>query len=228
MKRIFTTLLCIVFFAINGISQKTFTVEQKQSFFTAIPFADLYMYPTFKQGVVYYKGGNTGGGNVNYNYLTKELVFIGANADTLPIADPEEIDSVMVDNDRLYYFEGFVKYDTTVGETKLATGNIFSIVDKKAVGFNGISTTSTSNMDYMQYKLNTSGSMVADEQIVLSKDTILYIGDRMNHFIPVNKKNLYKFYSKKQGELRAYLEQHTVNYSNRANIVSLLLYMGQG
>jgi hypothetical protein len=225
MKHICAALFC--FFVVNCLAQKTFVVQQKQTITHAIPFEDLYMYPVFQQATVYYKGQPPGGGLVNYNYLLQELHFIGANNDTLPIADPELIDSVVTGNDRLYYYDGFVKLDTIVGAARLAMRNVFSLVDKKAVGFNGISTTSTPNLTYIQYKFNTSLNLVAEEQLLLSKDPALYIGDRMNNYLLVNKKNLNRFYSKKQSSLKKYAAEHAVDYNERNSIANLIIFMEQ-
>lgn len=227
MKRFTITLLCCMAVSLSCSAQKTFTIEQGQNFSHAIPFNELYMYPSFRQGAVYYKNKSTAGGAINYSYLTQELLFIGPAGDTLSVEAPEEIDSVTIDKDVLYFYKGLVKLDTITGEARLASSHIFSPADKKVVGFNGISTSSTSNMTYVQYKINPGTTMVADEQTVLLKNKVFYIGDRMNHFLPVTKKNLHKFYSKKEKALSTYLEQNAVNYSNRTDLVKLLAFMEQ-
>lgn len=227
MKQFTVTLFCCLAVSISCHAQKTFTIDQGQNFSQAIPFDEIYLYPSFRQGTVYYKSKNNAGGAINYSYLTQELFFIGPAGDTLSVADPEEIDSVTVDKDVLYFHKGFVKLDTITGEARLALTSIFSAADKKVVGFNGISTSSTSNMTYVQYKLNPGTNIVADELTILLKNKIFYIGDRMNHFMQVNKKNLYKFYSNKENALKTYFEQNPVNYSNRTDLIKLLSFMEQ-
>ncbi|MES2850347.1 MAG: hypothetical protein V4685_14910, partial [Bacteroidota bacterium] len=165
MKHLSAILLYCICFTVYSSAQTAFTIEQGQNIAHSIPVNEVYLLTKFTDGAVYYKDGRAGGGRVNYNYLTQELLFIDPKGDTLPVEGAEETDSIVIGNNRLYYCkEGFVKLDTVIGESRLATRNAFSLADKKVVGFNGISTSSTSNMTYVQYKLNPSTVVVADEK----------------------------------------------------------------
>ncbi len=228
MKHLSAVLLYYMCFTGYSSAQTAFTIEQGQNIVHSIPVNEVYLLTQFSDGAVYYKDGRAGGGTLNYNYLTQELVFIDPKGDTLPVEGAEETDSVIIGNNRMYYFkDGFVKLDTVTGETKLATRNVFSPADKRVVGYNGISTSSTSNMTYVQYKLNPGTTVVADEQIVLLKNRVLCIGDRMNRFMDVNKKNLFKFYSKKQNALKKYLDENNFSGTDRNDVLTLMLYMEQ-
>jgi len=225
MKYFFLALVAFAIIPQAPKAQQSFTVEQGQNFSHAIPSGEAYMFPSFRDAAVYYKSKNVSGGHVNYNYLTQELSFISPKGDTLPVDAPEEIDSIVAGSDKLFFCNGFVKLDTVLGHTKLAMGCIFSPADKRVVGYNGISTSSTSNMQYVQFKLNPATHVVADEQTVLLKATVFYIGTRLNSFLPASKKNLHKFYSKKENSLKAYLSQNDVKYSSRDSLIKLIAYM---
>jgi hypothetical protein len=226
MKHITAVLLCCIYFTTYCNAQNSFTIEQGQNIAHSIPVNEVYLFTKFTNGAVYYKDGRAGGGALNYNYLTQELVFIDAKGDTLPVEGAEETDSILIGNSRLYYYkDGFVKLDTVTRETKLGTRNVFSAADRKVVGYNGISSSSTSNLDYAQFKLNPGTTIFANEQIVLSKNRLLCIGNRMNHFMDVNKKNLFKFYGKKQNALKKYLDENNFSSANRDDVIKLMLYM---
>ncbi len=58
----------------------------------------------------------------------------------------------------------------------------------------------------------------------MGKYRTLYIGDKYNHFLPVNKKNLQEIYAKREKEIAVYLKENNVNFFNEEDVQKLINY----
>jgi hypothetical protein len=222
------TLLCLFFNSISFAQQsKDFTVNSGQDIGQAIPADELYAYPTFREGMVFFKNNTASSGILNYHYFMKEFFFVGGNGDTTALANPEEADSIVIGNDKFYFAGGFIKKDTLVGETTLATTWDFIPSEKQVVGAYGIASNSVAHSDYYQYfsRIGNGASIVAAERVTLSKHMVYYIGNKTGQFLPITKKNLFVFYAKKEQGLGQYLKENKTNFSNRADLLKLIVYM---
>lgn len=223
------TLLCLFFnFICFAQQSKDFTVNSGQDIGQAIPADELYAYPTFREGMGFFKNNTASNGILNYHYFMKELFFVGSNGDTTAIANPEEADSIVIGNDKFYFAGGFIKKDTLVGETTLAATWEFIPYEKQVVGAYGIASNSVGRIDYYQYfSRNGAFGLVADERLTFAKQMVFYIGNKTKQFLPVTKKNLFVFYAKNEKQLSEYLKQNKPDFSKRANLIKLIAYMQQ-
>jgi hypothetical protein len=53
----------------------------------------------------------------------------------------------------------------------------------------------------------------------------LFVGNRFNQFIPVNKKNIFSYYPEKEEKLKRYLKDRKVNFSAYEDIIALIKHM---
>lgn len=224
--------MVVVFFAVLtfcGFSQKTkyYTIQPGENILDIIPKSEMYEYPAFQSGVVYFKNGKRSAAKLNYNFAHEEILFITNTSDTLTIINPEEVRYVSIGKDEFYYATNrFVKLDTTIGKVKLGIAGFFAIVSKKRIGAYG-STTDGGSDSYGSYVVpnNAKLELIPNVVTTVTYSKALFIGNRFNQFIPVNKKNIFSFYPEKEEKLKQYLKDHKVIFSEYEHVISLVKHM---
>ena len=212
--------------SIHAQDNSTIIVKAGKSIYESVSTADLYEYPQFIFGKVYFKPGDSATGRLNHNRLMDQMHFIDFKGDTLSIADPATIKSISINGDVFYYDNGYVKLIKEDNTIKLVTKQTLSVVGKEKTGaYNATSSTSAINTyssftsDGKVYKL------VPMEDMILKKQIQYYFGDKYNHFVLANKKNLLRLFSKQNGALTVYLKENDVDFTNREDLEKLLQYL---
>ena len=206
---------------------KYYTVQPGQNMTEVIPASDFYEFAQFERGFVHFKSGARSQSRLNYNLLYEELFFLNMQGDTLTLANPEEVKVVTINRDS-FYFTGsrFVKTDTLIGETRIATASFFTSIGERKVGAYGTTTDAVTNY-YNSYVMPSIAKLDLIPQVITTyiRSKAMYIGDKYNKFEPLTKESLMNFYSSKSGRLREYLKNNKVNYTDRNNVIALITYM---
>lgn len=132
-KNFYAYLLCLhVFSSLAAQRSGQYTIMRGENIIEVIPKKELYIYPGFQQGVVYFKDGARSSAMLNYHLVFQEMHFIDAKGDTLSLLNPAEISSISIGKDQFYY-EGkrYVKLDTIIGSTKLASAVFLRYLSSK-------------------------------------------------------------------------------------------------
>ena len=210
-------------------TQKFYTIQPGGNLLDVVPKSDTYEFPQFEQGIVFLKSGVNSAAKLNYHLIFEEILFIDANGDTVTIANPEEVKHIYIGKDQFYYAENrFVKLDTTIGDVKLAVSGFFTTVNTKKIGAFG---TNTEGAGISQggfiapdgRKMNLTPNVIT----TIAYRKALYIGNRFNHFVPVNRKNILSIYPEKENQLKQYLDGNKVNFFSRTDVVSLIAHMNK-
>ena len=136
---------------------------------------------------------------------------------------------IYIGKDQFYYTENrFVKLDTSIGDIKLAVAGFFTTVNTKKIGAFGTSTegAGVSQGGFIApdgRKMNLTPNVIT----TIAYRKALYIGNRFNHFVPVNRKNIFSIYPEKENQLKQYLDGNKINYFSRADVVNLITYMNK-
>ncbi len=120
-----------LFFCCFAMAQKskTYKIMPGENILEVIPADELYQYPQFQNGVIYFKNGVRSSAKLNYSFLTQEFLFVNSKGDTLSIASPGDVKNAVIGSDYFYYTGSrFVKKDTVIGEIKLATTAFFQLL----------------------------------------------------------------------------------------------------
>ena len=192
----------------------------------SLSIKNLYEYSQFIYGKVFFKPGDSSSGRLNYNRLLDQMQFIDFKGDTLNIADPGTIKSIRINSDLFYYDEGYVKLIKDSNTIKLAAKQTLRVVNKEKTGAYNMPSSTSAIDSYGSYM--SEGKMyklVPREDIVLKKQTQYYFGDKFNHFILANKKNLLRLYSKQEGSLNAYLKENNIDFTSQEDLEKLLQYL---
>ena len=204
----------------------TIIIKAGTSFNESVSITDLYEYPQFVYGKVFFRPGDSSAARLNYNRFLDEMHFIDLKGDTLNIAYPGTIKFIRISNDLFYYDNGYVKLIKDNNTIKLAAKQTLRMSGKNKIGaYNTASTTSAIDsyssltIDHKNYNLTPR------EDIKLTKRTDYYFGDKYNHFVLANKKNILRLYPKQEGAVTAYLKENNVDFNNREDIEKLFQYL---
>ena len=198
-------------------------IKAGTTFNESVSPTDLYEYPKFTTGKVFFKTGDSGMAKLNYNRILDEMQFIDPKGDTLNLANAATIRFIRINADVFYYDNGYVKLIKDTNGVKLAAKQTLLLAGKEKIGAYGIPNP-TSAIDSYGTLIDAKGvyKLVPREDITLTKKTQYYFGDKYNHFFWATRKNLLREYSKKSGTLNTYLKENEVNFSSREDLEKLL------
>ena len=223
----FIVFACICFCYQIGLAQKTktFKVNPGEKVVDAIPNNDKYAYPEFIIGTVYFKNGEHYPGKLNYNSLFQEMQFIDRKGDTLSLAEPATIKLIVINTDSFFYDGGYLKLTASYGKIKLGPKELIAFTDRQKLG--GYGGESSARID--TYKSIQDGStfkeLVAREVLTFVKKTVFYIGDEFHHFKQAKKKNMLDFYPSKGREVKSYLKENKVDFSNEEDLKKMIVFL---
>lgn len=220
-------LLSAFVFLLNSIvvaqKRKTYTINPGIKATEVIPADELFLYPNFTTGTVYFKTGAYSPGLLNYNFLIAEMQFIDPKGDTLSLADEITIGYIVITRDTFYYDNGYLKFIRNCGEFKLAQKQFFVLANREKIGAMGIKTSSSSINTYTRLPGNyKNNGLIAQEVLTLARNDLYYFGDKFNHFKRLNKKNLIEAYPAKGKEIRDYFKENSLKEITEEDMVKLM------
>ena len=192
--------------------------------------AEMYYYPQFTKGVVFFKSGTKATAKINYTRLFDQMLFIDGKGDTLALAEEQTIKFIAVDRDTFYYDEGYVKIIADNDFVKLAEKQIWVVADIRKPGPHNTSTSTigvTSVRTFRQGNDAVRNPLKLDEDIVLRKETHYYFGDEYNHFARAGKKGLFELFNKKQRSIENYLKENKVDFNKKDDIEKLYQFVSK-
>lgn len=234
MKIIPLLIAVFTFSEIKAQDSTTIFVEAGRSIAEVATPARMYRFPKFSLGKINFKDGSTTEGILNYNLFNEEIEFLTPQGDTLAIAKQQmlNIGHVAVGN-KLYYFNTYFKqgyleevFDAKAG--KLLKRERYALLNREKIGgYNQPSSTSAIE-SYGNYTNNQGvmeTNLLVKENITFKKRTVYFLGDKFNNFVPANKKNLYKVFSKKKNGIDKYLSSNEIDFNKEEDLIRVLSYL---
>ena len=194
--------------------------------------ADIFYYPQFTSGKVFFRDGRKAMAMMNFTRLYDEMLFINPKGDTLAVADEKTIKFIVVDQDTFYYDEGYVRIIVDYGDVKLAEKQIWVVADTRKIGTHNKSTSTVAITPLSNYSDDgiaraKSYDLLINEDMVIRKETQYYFGDQNNHFVRAGKKKLLLLFPKEQLDLENYLKENKVNFDKKDDLKKLAQFLGQ-
>ena len=193
--------------------------------------ADVFSYPQFTSGKVYFKDGSKAMAKMNYSRLSDQMLFIGPKGDTLELADEKTIKLIAIDKDTFYYDEGYVRIIADYGAVKLAEKKIWVVADFRKVGTHNTAKSSVAITSLGTYSDEgaraKSYDLVINENIIIRKETQYYFGDTHNRFARAGKKRLLLLLPKEELSIETYLKENKVNFDKKEDVERLVQFLGK-
>lgn len=188
---------------------------------------EIYQYPAFTYGIVYFKNGTATSGHLNYNQFLDEMQFIDPKSDTLSLKDEQTIQYIVIGNDSFYYQQqGYILLIASNKEIKLGSKEKIEVIGKRKIGGYDQPSVAGSISGY-----NTFGGgngwrrLDIREDLYLAKKKSFYFGNKFNQFLPSTRKNLHKMFPKNEAEMSNYLKEHPVNFNNQKDLEVLFNFL---
>ncbi len=228
--KVLPILLFIMLLQGNLFAQKktSIVVKAGNNIKDVVPITEIFEYPQFISGRVFFKDGQNSGAKMNYNRLVNEVQFIDSKGDTLAVANENTIQFVAIEKDTFYYDGGFLKLLDGSKAVKLAVKQILKVGDKQKMGGYDMATSTSAISSYKSfYDGRQFYNLSVREDIILLKVTQYYIGDKYNNFVSANKKNVMKLFSKHQNVLQKYLKDNLIDFEKKEDLEKLVQFLNQ-
>lgn len=169
----------------------TYTIKPGDYFLNVIPAEEIFRYPKFSPGTVFFKDGRTVGSLLNYSSLAGTIQFINAR-DTLSLAEEQTIRQVVIQKDTFLYSNGFYRVLSRKDPLQLLERVYFKEFTQNQ-GAYGMSTatTSTENINAVM-NLSKQFNIQASHEINLVKYTQYGLMDKRGNLIYPDRKKLLK------------------------------------
>lgn len=193
--------------------------------------ADIYSYPEFTNGKVFFRDGSKAVGKMNYSRLVDQMLFIDHNGDTLALANEKTIKFIAVNLDTFYFDEGYIRLIADYGDVKLAEKQIWVVADTRKIGTHNRSTSTVAVTSLSSYTDETarakSYDLLINEDMIIRKETHYYFGDEYNRFVRTGKKKLLQLFPKEELSIENYLKENKVNFDKKDDLEKLAQYLSQ-
>ena len=193
--------------------------------------ADIFYYPQFTNGQVFFRDGSKALGKMNYSRLFDQVLFIGPKGDTLALADEKTIKFIAIGKDTFFYDEGYIRLIEKSGVVKLAEKQIWVVADVRKIGTHNRPTSTVAVTSFSTYAdvigRAKSYDLLINEDIVIRRETYYYFGDEYNKFARAGKKRLLLLFPKEQMNLENYLKENKVNFDKRDDLEKLAQFLSQ-
>jgi hypothetical protein len=205
---------------------KIVTVRAGTNIMDVLSPADVFYYPHFTSGKVFFRDGTVTASKLNYNLLVDEMHFINENGETLALANENNVKYIVINNDSFYYNHGYLRLLASGAVSKLVVKQIWIISDARPVGAYNTTNNSVSITSYAT--MNEHGrlyDLAIDEDLVLKKVEQFYFGDNYNHFVLADKKNLLTLFPKEQERLEMYLKENRINFTKKDDLEKIVQFL---
>ncbi|MGB8193276.1 MAG: hypothetical protein WCF67_15205 [Chitinophagaceae bacterium] len=190
---------------------------------------DIFLYPQFIRGKVFFRNGIVATAMMNYNSLNDQMLFIDPKGDSLALKDEKTVDFIALDKDTFYYVDGYVRLVASNSVVKLAERKIWEVADIRKIGSHDrpVATYAVTSYSTLTDGFGKTHDLILNEDLLLRKKPIYYFGDKYNNFVPAGKKNLLSFFSRKEDILANYLKENKVNFYKKDDLEKLAQFLEQ-
>jgi hypothetical protein len=225
--RIFLTSVMLVLFYYHPYAQETSPTKVASDENLKELAHNIFEYPSFVEGIIILKDSSQYVAKLNYNRILGKFLVIDRMGNTQPFADPRTIDKIIVKADTFYYSKNsFMQKVTHFPYINLYVKQTISYIENPKGG-NGVTPVIISNGSKLPYSFEESKS----ENITIEKNSLFrfineyFIADTSMTFYTAEKKNLYDRYPAFKDKLKSFMQEHTVNFNNVAQMEKLLEYL---
>ena len=204
----------------------TIIIKAGASFNESVSITDLCEYPQFVYGKVFFRTGDSTTAKLNYHRFSGEMQYLDLKGDTLKITNAATINFIRINNDVFYYDDGYVKIIKDTNGIKLAAKQTLMVTGRNKIGGHDMASPTSSIDSYNSLMVDKSiYKLVSKEDIILTKKTQYYFGDKYKRFFLATRKNVLRQFSKQSAALNLYLKENNINFNSRKDLENLLQFL---
>ena len=223
-------ILLLTLFAVvytNQLSAQTLTtITVKAGEDLTAVYKQMYRFPQFMYGKVYFMNNDSAKGRLNYNMLIGKMQFIDTRGDTLVLSDDNPIRLVAIDTN-IFYCNSEECVELLAGwpSAELAVSHQLKLSDEQKIGAYGLPTSTQTIENKNSFKTNNDYRLQLNRDLIFTKETRYYFIDAGKHIIIANKKNLLKLFPKENAMIENYLQKNEVDFKNEIDLKNLMAYL---
>ena len=213
-------------------AQEFFKVKAGEDPKKAIPASVQYLYPQFQPGrVIFYNGYNTNA-LLNYNLLLGEVHFVGAQKDTLSLANEQLIKMIIVGKQPFIFAPKYgyllVESDDS-SSVRLGSKQQFRLSNLEKMGGYQQSTGVASIRTFTVFSNGNGSVQKLDPKgdIVFTKNITYYFVDKNNRCYKASKSSLFKILPKYKKQITNYLQEKRLDFRNEKDLKDIIQFCHQ-
>ncbi len=187
----------------------------------------IYLYPSFKEGMVELKNGQRVMRPMNYNRVATTLEFISDKNDTMAFADESAVGHVNIGGD-IFIFSPICLRALSSKKVKLYVYERIKIGDKQKIGAMGVPN-STNSIETVE-KIDTyqrSYNINLNETVILAKTTSYFIKTDNSELVPANKKNVLNLFAKNDTQVKEFLKSKNTSFNKESDMLELVKFLDE-
>ena len=224
MKYLFTLIAVGITTVLFSQTSEIITVKAGQKISDV--YKEIYRYPQFTAGRVYFVNGDVSAAKLNYNLITETMLFVNQKGDTLAIADETAVKFITIEKDSFYYDNGYLEFVDGNKSVRLAIKQRIKFSDKKKIGAFGMPTSTVRTESDDTFLGDRRFNFLVAEDLIFKKETEFYLSQGSNNFVVLNKKNLLKIFPRNKENIEAFLKEKNINLQAAKDIEILIQYLG--
>jgi len=225
MKYLFTLIAVGITTALFSQTSEIITVKAGQKISDV--YKEIYRYPQFTAGRVYFVNGDVSAAKLNYNLITETMLFVNQKGDTLAIADETAVKFITIEKDSFYYDNGYLEFVDGNKSVRLAIKQRIKFSDKKKIGAFGMPTSTVRTESDDTFLGDRRFNFLVAEDLIFKKETEFYLSQGSNNFVVLNKKNLLKIFPRNKENIEAFLKEKNINLQAAKDVEMLIQYLGK-
>jgi hypothetical protein len=187
---------------------------------------EMFTFPHFMEGVVYYKSGQQFKRLLNYNRVLKTIQFIDEKGDTLAIDNESDVKSIAVGNDEFIYLPYCLQAIAKNERLGLYKHEELRIADIRRKGVYDIPNSSGSYESINQvYTSMNSYQLDVNELLLLSKTTTFFIVTAHDELLTANRKNVLAQFTDNKTRISDFIKSEKISFNNEADLTKLSDYI---
>ncbi len=180
-----------------------------------------YLFPSFTNGTVKMKHGGASTAKLNFNMLLCHMQFLNEHGDTLDIADPLEIDSVIINDKCFFYKKGYYEILDYSGSSKLAVLREVTY-DPVKIGAKGLPSRGGSIDSYTTIRDdNESKQLVLNQDVDVILMSTYYLMNSKDEMFIASKSSFVTVFDKNKETVEGYIKSTKTNYNKEADLKKL-------
>jgi hypothetical protein len=197
----------------------------------AIPVADRYRYPQFKEGTVSFYNNAPATAKLNYNFQLGEVQFLSPTRDTLSLANEQTIKQIQIGNDIFYYdvTHGYVERIADYPKAYLVVKAMFKVaaVEKMAAMGKSSGSSSIKEVNVLSNGNSSVQKLASKGDIVFSKEKMYFLMDLNHRFYKTTKGGFSKLFPTHKKSIEAYFKSETLDLENEEHLKKILQFCSE-
>ncbi len=180
-----------------------------------------YLFPSFSDGTVKMKDGGKSYSKLNFNLLLCQMQFLNERGDTMSIADPLEIDSVIINGKSFFYKKGY--YEILHNSDSLNLVVLRNVTyEPVKIGAMGISSHGGSIDTYTTLRDdNVTRQLIINQDINVVIKSTYFLMNNKGEMYNATKSNFLSLFEKNKEPIQGYLKTNKTNYNKEADLKKL-------